>query len=60
MTGNEYRLFRKLMQQLPPAAESDVLQRLRSGAMGMRLSQQMRAQKAGKHKPSLAMSDEQF
>lgn len=59
MTGEQYLLFRRLMRQLHPAAEADVLQRLRSGAMGMRLSQQMRAQKS-KQKPSVVMADEPF
>ncbi len=55
-----YLLFRKLLRQLPPPAEADVLRRLRSGAMGMRLSQQMRAAKSGSsRKPAAAMADDE-
>jgi 5-methylcytosine-specific restriction endonuclease McrA len=61
LTGDQYRDFRALLRlNLDPAAEAEILQRLRSGAMGMRLSQQMRAQKANKLQPSLATSDEPF
>lgn len=59
VTGKGYMLFRELMRELQPADEADILKRLRSGAMGMRLSQQMRAQK-GKQQPSLVTSDEPF
>lgn len=46
LTGQDYMQFRSLMRQLSPAAEANILQRLRSGAMGMRLSQQARNEKA--------------
>jgi 5-methylcytosine-specific restriction endonuclease McrA len=50
MTGADYRIFRRLIRQLSPPGEADVVKRLRFGLHGMRLSQQMRAQKS-KQKP---------
>jgi 5-methylcytosine-specific restriction endonuclease McrA len=60
MTGKGYMLFRKLLRELPPADEADVLKRLRYGLNGMRASQQLRAQRAKKNQPSLVTSDEPF
>lgn len=59
MPGAQYMLFRKLLRQLSPAAEADVLQRLRSGAKGMRLAQQLRAGQIEKSKPALVASVEE-
>jgi hypothetical protein len=58
LTGAQYLLFRKLLRQLPPKAEADILQRLRSGAMGMRLSQELRASK--KKPPMVRAIEEAF
>jgi 5-methylcytosine-specific restriction endonuclease McrA len=60
MTGKEYMLFRDLMRKLSPAAEGDVLQRLRFGLNGMRASQRSHAEKKRKLQPSLVTSDEPF
>lgn len=60
MNSANYLKFRLLLRELDPFAEADVLQRLRSGAMGMRLSQQMRAEQARKNGPALVAVEDDF
>lgn len=60
MTGDDYLMLRKLLRTLAPPAEAEVLRRLRTGAMAQRMAQELAAQKAAKHKPSLVTSDEPF
>jgi 5-methylcytosine-specific restriction endonuclease McrA len=61
MTGKEYMLFRDLMRKMSPAAEGDVLQRLRFGLNGMRASQRSHAEKHAKQKsPTVQAIEEAF
>jgi 5-methylcytosine-specific restriction endonuclease McrA len=60
VVGEQYHFFRQLMRKLHPSAETDILSRLRSGAMGQRLAQQLRAGKSAKQKPALVRSEEPF
>jgi 5-methylcytosine-specific restriction endonuclease McrA len=71
LTGEQYLLFRKLMRQLHPDAEANILMRVRAGGGALKATQRLiileaelakyrpRALK-GRSKPSLVTSDEPF
>lgn len=59
LTGDQYRDFRSIMRaNMDPAAEAEILARLRAGALGQRLLWQKSAEK--KSKSSVVTIDEPF
>lgn len=59
LTAAEYLEFRRKMRELPAHVEANILQRLRNGAMGMRMAQQLRAGKIGPTQPALPAPQEE-
>lgn len=60
LSGEQYCKFRLLLRQLHPAAEADILQRMRSAGLGMKLARQLRAGQLAKQKPIAAQEEEVF